>query len=74
MDLKERLNQLTSLTQKEEKSKSQVLSELRQRLDRVFEPKKVYRKRESVPIEQLVKGEIVRPRTARHFRQRSAIC
>jgi hypothetical protein len=59
MDLKERLDRLTSLTKKGEESKSQVLSELRQRLDRVFEPKKVYRKREIVPIEQLVKGEIV---------------
>jgi uncharacterized protein YprB with RNaseH-like and TPR domain len=59
MDLKERLNRLTSLSQTPQESKSQVLSDLRQRLDRILEPKKVYRKKEFVPIEQLIKGEII---------------
>jgi uncharacterized protein YprB with RNaseH-like and TPR domain len=59
MDLKERLNRLTSISKPQPESKSQVLNDLRQRLDRLFEPKKVYQKKEILPIEQLVKGEIV---------------
>jgi len=59
MDLKERLNRLTSLSQKEAPSKSEILGDLRDRLDRLFEPKKVYRKKGAVPIEQLVRGEVV---------------
>jgi uncharacterized protein YprB with RNaseH-like and TPR domain len=59
MDLKERLNRLTSIITKKEDEKSQILSELRQRLDRVFEPKKVYRKRMVLPLEELVKGEVI---------------
>ena len=59
MDLKDRLNQLTSIYKKPEESKPQVLNELRQRLDRVLEPKKVYHKKEVFPIEHLVKGEII---------------
>lgn len=59
MDLKERLNQLTSIYKKPEESRSQTLNELRQRLDRVLKPKKAYKKKEIFPIEHLVKGEIV---------------
>src|SRR4030065_210994 len=33
--------------------------DLRQRLDRLLEPKKTYRKKVIVPIEQLVKGEVI---------------
>ena len=64
VDLKERLNRLTSISKgepesKSPESKSDVLNDLRQRLDRVLEPKKVYQKKEILPIERLVKGEIV---------------
>ena len=65
MDLKERLNRLTSISKPDSSDASPFEgedkggSDLRQRLDRLIEPRKVYRKRESLPIEQLVKGEIV---------------
>jgi uncharacterized protein len=59
MDLKERLNRLTSVSKSQPEEKSQVLSDLRQRLDRLLEPKKTYRKKAIVPIEQLVKGEVI---------------
>jgi uncharacterized protein YprB with RNaseH-like and TPR domain len=61
VDLKERLKRLTSFTkkEKEEASKSQIINDLRQRLDRVFEPQKVYPRRRAIPIEQLVKGEVI---------------
>jgi uncharacterized protein YprB with RNaseH-like and TPR domain len=59
MDLKERLNRLTSVSKSQPEEKSQILSDLRQRLDRLLEPKKTYRKKTIVPIEQLVKGEVI---------------
>jgi uncharacterized protein YprB with RNaseH-like and TPR domain len=59
MDLKERLNRLTSFSKTQQETKSQVLSDLRERLDRLLEPKKVYRKKAIVPIEQLVEGEVI---------------
>ncbi|MGD0916960.1 MAG: ribonuclease H-like domain-containing protein [Thermodesulfobacteriota bacterium] len=59
VDLKERLNRLTSISRGQPESKSQVLNDLRSRLDRLLEPKKVYQKKEIFPIEQLVKGEVV---------------
>src|SRR5512136_782256 len=59
MDLKERLNRLTSISKSQPEEKSQVLSELRHRLDRLLEPKKAYRKKTIIPIEQLVKGEVI---------------
>jgi hypothetical protein len=59
MDLKERLNLLTSVSKSQPDEKSQVLSDLRQRLDRLLEPKKAYRKKTIVPVERLVKGEVV---------------
>jgi uncharacterized protein YprB with RNaseH-like and TPR domain len=59
MDLKERLNRLTSVSKSQPEGKSQVISELRQRLDRLLEPKKIYQKREKFPIEQLVNGEVI---------------
>jgi len=68
MDLKDRLNRLTSLSKPEQESKSQVLSDLRQRLDRLLEPKKIYRKKWIVPIEGLVKGEIVSTSDGETFR------
>jgi uncharacterized protein YprB with RNaseH-like and TPR domain len=59
MDLKERLNRLTSISKPEEEQKSQVLSDLRQRLDRLLEPKKIYQKKRILPIEELVNGRSI---------------
>ena len=59
MDLKDRLNRLTSLSKTGQESKAQALSDLRQRLDRLLEPKKSYRQKWIVPIEGLVKGEVI---------------
>jgi len=62
MDLKERLNWLTSIskvTPGPPEDKSQVLGDLRQRLDRLLEPKKAYQKKPIIPIEKLVKGEVI---------------
>jgi uncharacterized protein YprB with RNaseH-like and TPR domain len=59
MDLKERLNRLTSVSKSQSVEKSQIISDLRQRLDRLLEPKKAYRKKSVFPIEELVKGEII---------------
>ena len=59
MDLKERLNRLTSVSKSQPEEKSQVLGELRQRLDRLLEPKKTYPKKAIIPIEKLVKGEVI---------------
>ena len=62
MDLKERLNRLTSISKLTPTHPSPLEGEgeggwdLRQRLDRLLEPKKIYRKKEILPIEQLVKG------------------
>jgi len=63
MDLKDRLNRLTSISRNTPTHPLEGEGEggggLRQRLDRVLEPKKVYRKKEIFPIEQLVKGEVI---------------
>ncbi len=59
MDLKERLDRLTSITPTKEEDKSQVIGDLRQRLDRLLEPKKIYRKKVILPIEELVNGEVI---------------
>src|SRR4030043_429318 len=59
MNLKERLDRLTSITPTKEEDKSQVIGDLRQRLDRLLEPKKIYRKKVILPIEELVNGEII---------------
>jgi uncharacterized protein YprB with RNaseH-like and TPR domain len=59
MDLKERLNRLTTISKSQPEEKSQVLSNLRHRLDRLLEPKEIYRKKTAVPIEQLIKGEVI---------------
>ena len=59
MDLKERLNRLTSISKPREEERSQVLSDLRQKLDRLLEPRKVYQKKGRFPIEQLVRGEVI---------------
>ena len=59
MGLKERLERLTSISKTDREVKSQVLNELRERLDRLLEPKKSYPRKQVVPIEQLVNGEVV---------------
>ncbi len=59
MDLKERLNRLTSITPTRKEDRSQVIGDLRQKLDRLLEPKKIYRKKTVLPVEQLVNGEVI---------------
>ena len=59
MDLKERLNRLTSVQRTDGEKRSEVLTDLRQRIDRVLEPRKAYPRRDRFPIEALVPGEIV---------------
>src|SRR4030042_764020 len=65
MDLKERLNRLTSVSKLTPTHPSPLEGEgegggdLRQRLDRLLEPQKTYRKKAIFPIEQLVKGEVI---------------
>jgi len=59
MNLKERLERLTSISKTDQELKSQAMGELRQKLDRLLEPKKIYRKRSILPIEALVKGEVI---------------
>jgi uncharacterized protein len=59
MNLRERLERLASVSKPDQADRSQALHELRERLDRLLEPKKAYKRRELYPIEGLVKGEIV---------------
>ena len=59
MDLKERLNRLTSISKPQTEGPRETLNDLRQRIDRLLEPKKVYRKKGIIPVEQLVKGEVI---------------
>jgi len=59
MNLRDRLERLTSISKPDMEDRSQVLHELRGKLDRVLEPRKTYRKRECLPIEQLIQGETV---------------
>lgn len=62
MDLRDRLNVLTSISKAESKGdeeKQERLRELRRQLERVLEPRKVYRRREGTPIEALVPGRVV---------------
>ena len=59
MDLKERLNRLTSVQRTDGEKRSEVLTDLRQQIDRVLEPRKAYSRRDRFPIEALVPGEVV---------------
>ncbi|MGQ9646050.1 MAG: ribonuclease H-like domain-containing protein [Thermodesulfobacteriota bacterium] len=68
MDLKERLNRLTSISKPPAEKSSQTLNDLRQRIDRLLEPKRVYRKRDVIPVEQLVRGEIISTPEGEAFR------
>jgi len=65
MDLKERLNRLTSVPKLTPTHPSPLEGEgegggdLRQRLDRLLEPKKAVQKKAIFPIEELVEGEVI---------------
>ena len=72
MDLKERLNRLTSVSKAEEKPKSEVLGDLRQKLDRLLEPRKIYPGKATFPIEKWVNGEVVSTPEGETFRAKEA--
>lgn len=59
MNLRDRLERLTSVSKPDREERSQIVHELRERLDRLVEPKKAYHQRESYPIEKLVRGEVI---------------
>ncbi len=59
MDLKERLDRLTSITPTKKEEKSEVIGDLRQKLDRLLEPKKIYREKTILSVEELVNGEVI---------------
>ena len=59
MNLRDRLERLTSVSKPDQEDRSQVLHELREKLDRLLEPRKIYKKGDAYPIEHLVQGEIV---------------
>ncbi len=56
MDLRERLKELS---RKKEQSKSEIISDLRKRLDRLLRPEKFFRRKEYYPIEKIIEGEII---------------
>ena len=72
MDLKERLNRLTSVSKTPSTPSAALegegVGDLRQRIARLLEPKKVYRKKGIIPIEQLVKGEAISTSYGEAFR------
>ncbi len=74
MDLRERLNRFVSLYKSisEESSdlKNEKVRELRERLDRLLEPKKFFQKKEIFPIEKLINGEIVSTLWGETFRRK----
>ena len=59
MNLRERLERLTSVSRSAQDERPEVLQELRARLERILEPRKVYQKGEPYPIEKLVPGEAI---------------
>lgn len=63
MDLRERLNRFASLYKSLSEEPSNLQSEkvrgLRERLDRLLEPKRFFQKKEIFPIENLINGEII---------------
>jgi uncharacterized protein YprB with RNaseH-like and TPR domain len=68
-DLKERLNRLASFSKASSslEGKEGKEEDLRQRLDRLLEPRRTYRKRSVLPIEELVKGESIPTRDGEAF-------
>ncbi len=73
MGLRDRLNRFSSLSkylpEEPSLSKSEKVRELRERLDRLLEPKKFFRKKEIIPIEELVQGEIISTPFGETFRK-----
>jgi uncharacterized protein len=67
MDLKERLNRLSSIAPAEPPAPDGVAG-LRRKLDRLLEPKKIYSKDAVIPIEQLVHGQTVSTPLGETFR------
>jgi uncharacterized protein len=59
MNLRDRLDRLTSISKADQELKTKVLGELREKLDRLLEPRKVYQNKEILSVEQLVQGEVV---------------
>lgn len=59
MDLKERLKRVSELSTKKEECKSEIISDLRKRLDRLLKPEKFFKKKELYPIENIIDGEVV---------------
>jgi len=68
MDLKERLRQLSSISKVPVASIEEETGDLKERLDRLLRPEKVFRKRELYPIEKLVNGKIVSASEGETFR------
>ncbi len=69
MDLKERLRQLSSISKAPSASpEDEHGGDLKERLDRLLRPEKVYKRRELFPIEGLVHGEIVSTPEGETFR------
>ncbi len=59
MDLKERLNSLPSFSQDLQNQRSEVINQLRQRLNRIVKSQEIPQRKSSYPIEKLVKGEVI---------------
>ncbi len=69
MGLQERLRQLFSVSKVPSASiEEENRGDVRERLDRLLRPEKVYKKREPFPIERLVKGEIISTPEGETFR------
>ncbi len=71
MDLKERLKRLTSVPETFEEQKSKIPSDLRRRLEGLLEPKKVYREKTFLPLEELIGGEVVLTPYGESFQKRT---
>lgn len=59
MDLKARLISLTSSSKDLRDQRSEVISQLRQRLERIVKPQGVHQRKSVYPIEKLVRGEVL---------------
>jgi len=73
MDLKERLKRLSSFSKPSSATTSPLEGgegDLRQKLDRLLEPKKAYHKKVVLPIEGLVQGEVLSTPEGETFRVR----
>lgn len=59
MDLKERLDHLTFFSKDLQDQRSEIISQLRRRLDRIVKPQEISQKKSFYPIEKLVRGEVL---------------